>query len=55
MKVSELLEKLQVLMEEHGDLPVTYHQFGITMPVDVVEAFDSNGNSDGSISHIHIF
>lgn len=44
MRASELIARLQELMEEHGDLPVTGLDVAADVEVAGVSAFDRYGN-----------
>lgn len=44
MKASELINELQNLIREHGDLPVNFDGGGFDSSVENVYVYDRNGN-----------
>ena len=54
MKASEVIERLQELIKEHGDLVVNYNLEGKDASVLSIEFYDDSGNDSGEIVEFYI-
>ena len=57
MKLSELIEELQELYEEHGDLPVRYNDGKGDVLVSLADAYNEHGSQEqyDGVKETHIF